>query len=233
MYNASDLRKGLKIQIDREPYVIIDFQFSKPGKGQALYRCKLRNMISGITVDRTYRSVDTFEPADLEERKMQYLYRQENEYYFMDVENYEQSVLNDEQIGDAKNYIIDNLEVDILFFEDRPIGITPPNFVDLEVTKADPWVKGDTSSGDSKPVTLETGYTLRVPPFIEEGTKITVDTRTGEYVTRVKEWSPTCRAGASGKPLEEGKDHYSEKQIRNPKHEIPGPDLDQNVIHYK
>ena len=187
MYNASDLRKGLKIQIDREPYVIIDFQFSKPGKGQALYRCKLRNMISGITVDRTYRSVDTFEPADLEERKMQYLYRQENEYYFMDVENYEQSVLNDEQIGDAKNYIIDNLEVDILFFEDRPIGITPPNFVDLEVTKADPWVKGDTSSGDSKPVTLETGYTLRVPPFIEEGTKITVDTRTGEYVTRVKE----------------------------------------------
>jgi elongation factor P len=187
MYNASDLRKGLKIQIDREPYVIIDFQFSKPGKGQALYRCKLRNMISGVTVDRTYRSVDTFDSADLEERKMQYLYRQENEYYFMDVENYEQSVLNEEQIGDAKNYIIDNLEVDILFFEDKPIGITPPNFVDLEVTKADPWVKGDTSSGDSKPVTLETGYTLRVPPFIEEGTKITVDTRTGEYVTRVKE----------------------------------------------
>ena len=187
MYNASDLRKGLKIQIDREPYVIIDFQFSKPGKGQALYRCKLRNMISGITVDRTYRSVDTFESADLEERKMQYLYRQENEYYFMDVENYEQSVLNREQIGEAENYLIDNLEVDILFFEDRPIGITPPNFVDLEVTKADPWVKGDTSSGDSKPVTLETGYTLRVPPFIEEGTKITVDTRTGEYVTRVKE----------------------------------------------
>ena len=187
MYNASDLRKGLKIQIDREPYVIIDFQFSKPGKGQALYRCKLRNMISGVIVDRTYRSVDTFEPADLEERKMQYLYHQENEYYFMDVENYEQSVLNSAQIGDAKNYLIDNLEVDILFFEDKPIGITPPNFVDLKVTKADPWVKGDTSSGDSKPVTLETGYTLRVPPFIEEGTKITVDTRTGEYVTRVKE----------------------------------------------
>jgi elongation factor P len=187
MYNASDLRKGLKIQIDREPYVIIDFQFSKPGKGQALYRCKLRNMISGVIVDRTYRSVDTFEPADLEERKMQYLYHLENEYYFMDVVNYEQSVLNNEQIGDAQNYLTDNLEVDILFFEDRPIGITPPNFVDLEVTKADPWVKGDTSSGDSKPVTLETGYTLRVPPFIEEGTKITVDTRTGEYVTRVKE----------------------------------------------
>ena len=187
MYNASDLRKGLKILIDREPYVITDFQFSKPGKGQSLYRCKLRNMISGIAVDRTYRSVDTFEPANLEERRMQYLYRQENEYYFMDVENYEQSVLNNEQVGDAKNYLIDNLEVNILFFETTPIGITLPNFVDLEVTKADPWVKGDTSSGDSKPVTLETGYRLRVPPFIEEGTKITVDTRTGEYVTRVKE----------------------------------------------
>lgn len=187
MYNASDLRKGLKIQIDREPYIVIEFQFSKPGKGQALYRCKLRNMISDAIIDRTYRSGDTFEPANLEERKMQYLYQQENEFYFMDVENYEQSFLNNEQIGDAKNYLIDNLEVDILFFENTPIGITPPNFVDLKVTKADPWAKGDTSSGDSKPVTLETGYTLRVPPFIEEGTKITVDTRTGEYVTRVKE----------------------------------------------
>jgi len=187
MYNASDLRKGLKIQIDKEPYVITEFQFSKPGKGQSLYRCKLRNMITGATVDRTYRSGDSFESADLEERRMQYLYSQEGEFHFMDVENYEQSMLTDEQAGDAKNYLIDNLEVDMLIFGDRPIGITLPNFVDLKVTKADPWVKGDSVSGDSKPVTLETGFTLRVPPFIEEGTKITVDTRTGEYVTRVKE----------------------------------------------
>ena len=187
MYNASDLRKGLKIQIDKEPYVITEFQFSKPGKGQSLYRCKLRNMITGATVDRTYRSGDSFESADLEERRMQYLYSQEGEFHFMDVENYEQSFLNNEQIGDAKNYLIDNLEVHILFFENNPIGITLPNFVDLTVTEADPWVKGDTSSGDSKPITLETGYRLRVPPFIEEGIKITVDTRTGEYVTRVKE----------------------------------------------
>ncbi|UCF57710.1 MAG: elongation factor P [Deltaproteobacteria bacterium] len=187
MYNASDLRKGLKIQIDNEPYIIIEFQFSKPGKGQALYRCKLRDMITGVIIDRTYRSGDTFEPADLQERKMQYLYNQENEFYFMDVENYEQSMLTAEQVGDAKNYLIDNLEVDILLFEDKPIGITLPNFVDILVTRADPWVKGDSVSGDSKPVTLETGYVLRVPPFIEEGTKITVDTRTGEYVTRVKE----------------------------------------------
>jgi len=187
MYNASDLRKGLKVQIDNEPYVVTEFQFSKPGKGQALYRCKLRNMITGVILDRTYRSGDNFEPASLEERRMQYLYSQEDEFYFMDVKNYEQSMLTAEQVGDAKNYLIDNLEVDTLFFEDRPIGTTLPNFVDLSVTRADPWVKGDSVSGDSKPVTLETGYTLRVPPFIEEGTRITVDTRTGEYVTRVKE----------------------------------------------
>jgi elongation factor P len=162
MYNSSDLRKGLKIQIDDEPYLVIDFQFSKPGKGQSLYRCKLRNMITGMIIDRTYRSGDTFEPANLEQRKMQYLYNQDGVFYFMDV------------------------QVEILLFDKRPIGITLPNFVDLTVTRADPWVKGDSVSGDSKPVTVETGYALRVPPFIEEGIKITVDTRTGEYVTRVK-----------------------------------------------
>ena len=156
MYNASDLRKGLKIQIDNDPYVITDFQFSKPGKGQSLYRCKLKNMISGVIIDKTYRSVETFTPANLDERKMQYLYNQDNEFYFMDLENYEQSVLNEEQVGDAKNYLIDNLEVDILFFEVTPIGITLPNFVDLTVTQADPWVKGDSVSGDNKPVVSTT-----------------------------------------------------------------------------
>ena len=187
MYNASDLRKGLKLQLDNDPYIIIDFQFKKPGKGQSLYRCKMKNMISGSIIDRTYRSGDTFDKASLEERKMQYLYNQEDEFHFMDVENYEQTMLNLEQVGDAKNYLIDNLEADILFFEITPIGITLPNFVNLKVTRADPWVKGDSATGDSKPITVETGYELRVPPFIEEGTKITIDTRTGEYVTRVKE----------------------------------------------
>jgi len=187
MYSASDLRKNLKIQLDGEPYVVTDFQFTKPGKGQALYRCKMKNMITGLMLERTYRSGDTFEQAQLEERRMQYLYNQEEEYVFMDVQNYEQSTLNKEQVGDARNYLTDNLEVDILFFDITPIGVTLPNFVDLTVTQADPWVKGDSVSGDSKPVTLETGYTLRVPPFVEEGTRITLDTRTGEYVTRVKE----------------------------------------------
>jgi len=187
MFNASDLRKGLKIQIDNEPYIIIEFQFSKPGKGQALYRCKLRNMITGVIIDRTYRSVDTFEPAPLEQRTMQFLYSQENEFCFMDTQNYEQAFLTADQVGESQNYLTDNLEVEILLFKDRPIGITLPNFVNLTVTQADPWVKGDSVSGDSKPITVETGFVLRVPPFIQEGEKITVDTRTGEYVTRVKE----------------------------------------------
>jgi elongation factor P len=187
MYNASDLRKGLKIQIDNEPYVVIDFQFSKPGKGQALYRCRLKNMITGVIIDPTYRSVDTFHPASLEERKMQFLYSQDDEYCFMDQGNYEQTFLNSGQVGEAKNFLTDNLEVSILLFGDRAIGITLPNFVDLTVTRADPWAKGDSVAGDTKPVTLKTGYVLRVPPFVEEGGKITIDTRTGEYVTRVKE----------------------------------------------
>jgi elongation factor P len=187
MYNASDLRKGLKIQIDNEPYAIIDFQFSKPGKGQALYRCKLKNMISGVILDKTYRSVDTFQSADLEERRMQYLYNQGDEYWFMDLVSYEQVALDEQQVGEARNFLMDNLEVDILLFEGRAIGITLPNFVDLTVIKADPWAKGDSVAGDTKPVTVETGYVLRVPPFVEEGGKITIDTRTGEYVTRVKE----------------------------------------------
>jgi elongation factor P len=187
MYNASDLRKGLKIEIEGEPYVVIDFEFSKPGKGQALYRCKLKNMVTGVTLDRTYRSGDTFQPAALEERKMQYLYSQENEWCFMDVENYEQVFMTSEQVGEAQNFLTDNLEVDMLLFDGKAIGVTLPNFVDLTVTQADPWAKGDSVAGDTKPVTVETGYVLRVPPFVNEGEKISVDTRTGEYVTRVKD----------------------------------------------
>ncbi len=187
MYNASDLRKGLKIEIDNDPYIVTDFQFSKPGKGQALYRCKLKNMITGVIISPTYRSGDTFQKADLSERKMQYLYNQDDEFWFMDLENYEQTALNSEQVGDANDFMTDNLEVDILFFGEKPIGITLPYFVDLIVKKADPWAKGDSVAGDTKPVTMETGYELRVPPFIEEGEKLTIDTRSGEYVTRVKE----------------------------------------------
>ena len=187
MYTASDLRKGLKIQIDGAPFIITDFEFSKPGKGQALYRCKMRNMITGNQFTQTYRSNDKFEKPSLEERKMQYLYNQGEEYHFMDTESYDQLFITTEQLGDNVNFMIDNMDIDVLFFEERPIDVSLPIFVNLLVTKADPWVKGDTSGTDTKPVTVETGYELQVPPFVEEGDKIQIDTRTGQYVTRVKE----------------------------------------------
>lgn len=187
MFSASDLRKGLKLQIDGSPYIITDFEFSKPGKGQALYRCRMRNMITGNQFSKTYRSGDKFEKANLEERKMQYLYKQENEYHFMDTENYEQLFITAEQLGSNVNFLMDNMELEVLFFDDRPIDVSLPIFVNLTVIRADPWAKGDTSGTDTKPVTVETGYQLQVPPFVEEGDKIQIDTRTGEYVTRVKE----------------------------------------------
>jgi len=186
MINAGELRKNIKIMVEGEPYVMIDVQFVKPGKGVAFYKCKMRNFLTGTLLERTYRSGDVFEPAEMSERKMQYSYLQDNEYYFMDTQSYDQVMLTAEQVGDAKDFIIDNLEMDILFFQDRAIGITLPNFVDLDVVRADPWAKGDSVAGDSKPVTLETGLVIQVPPFIEEGDKITVDTRTRAYVTRAK-----------------------------------------------
>ncbi len=187
MFSASDLRKGLKVLIDGNPFIITEFEFSKPGKGQSLYRCKLRNMITGNQFTQTYRSNDKFEKPALEERKMQYLYNQDDEYHFMDSQSYDQIFITAEQLGDNVNFLVDNMDVQVLLFEDKPIDVSLPIFVNLEVTKADPWVKGDTSGTDTKPVTVETGYTLQVPPFVNEGEKIQIDTRTGLYVTRVKE----------------------------------------------
>lgn len=186
MYNASDLKKGLRLKIDNEPHVVVEFNFVKPGKGQALYRTRLRNMITGSQFERSFRSVDSFEQADMQEKKMQFLYPDEDKYCFMDVESYEQVFLNADQVGDGKNYLIDNLEVEILFFEDRPLGITLPNFIDIVVAEAEPWAKGDSVSGNTKPIKLPTGHQIMVPPFIETGDRIRVDTRSGEYLTRVK-----------------------------------------------
>ncbi len=187
MYSVSDLRKGLTITIDDDPYVVVAFEFAKPGKGQALYRTRLRNMLTGGVVDRTYRSGETLEPARLDQRSMQYLYKDDHNYYFMDNDTYEQIAIPSSAMGDAKNYLVDNLSVEILFFRGTAIGVEPPTFVNLRVTEAMPWAKGDTSGADSKPITVETGYELRAPPFVEEGDLIQIDTRTGAYVTRVKE----------------------------------------------
>jgi elongation factor P len=186
MYSAADLKKGLKIILDGDPYLIIAFDFTKPGKGQALYRTKMRNMINGTILDRTYRSGETFEPASLDERQMEYLYKEDTHYTFMDQQTYEQVIMEEEVVGDSKNFMLENLKVDVLLFGEKAIGVTLPNFVNLRVTHTEQWAKGDTSGNDSKPATVETGYTLRVPPFIEEGELITIDTRNGEYSTRVK-----------------------------------------------
>jgi elongation factor P len=186
MYTSADLRKGLKITIDNEPYIITAFDFAKPGKGQALYRTKMKNMITGSTLDRTYRSGESFEPANLEDRVMTYLYKEDTHYTFMDSQTFEQVSIDESALGDAKYFLIDNMQVDVLLFREKAIGVNLPNFVNLRVIATEQWAKGDTSGSDSKPATVETGYTLRVPPFIEEGELITIDTRTGEYSTRVK-----------------------------------------------
>lgn len=186
MYTVADLKKGLKIILDGDPYLVVAFDFVKPGKGQALYRTKMRNMINGSLLDRTYRSGESFEPASLEERTMEYLYKEGTHYTFMDQQTYEQVVMEEETLGDAKNYLLENLKVEVMLFGEKAIGISLPNFVNLRVTATEQWAKGDTSGNDSKPATVETGYVLRVPPFIEEGELIVIDTRTGEYSTRVK-----------------------------------------------
>lgn len=183
--NAGDLRKGLKLEIDGEPYLIVDFEFTKPGKGQALYRCRLKNLITGIQFDRTYRSGDRFVEADMEEKEAEYLYKEGKQYHFMVTSTYEQVEMSADQLGDAVNYLTENLKVNMLFFKDRPIGITLPNFVNLKVIRAEPGVKGDTASGATKPVVLETGYEIQVPLFVEEGDVLKIDTRTGTYVERV------------------------------------------------
>jgi elongation factor P len=186
MLSVADLKKGIKLILDGDPYIVTSFDFVKPGKGQALYKCKMKNMINGTTLDRTYRSGENFEPAGMDERDMEYLYKEGTHYTFMDQQSYEQVVMEEDAVGDAKNFLLENTKVSVLLFGEKPIGVTLPNFINLRVTQTDPWVKGDTSGSDSKPATVETGYVLRVPPFIEENELIVIDTRTGDYSTRVK-----------------------------------------------
>ena len=183
---AGELRKGLKIEIDGEPYLILDFEFSKPGKGQALYRCRLKNMITGAQFDRTYRSGGKFDAPDLEEQEIQYLYSDGESYHFMNMSSYEQIEMSAGAVGDASSFLTENLVVNVLLFQGRPIGLTLPNFVDLKIVASAPGIKGDTASGATKPATLDTGHVIYVPLFVEEGETVRIDTRTGQYVERVK-----------------------------------------------
>lgn len=186
MLESADLRKGLKIEIDGAPYILTQFEFVKPGKGQALYKCRLKNMLTGAQFDRTYRSGEKFNEAQMEEIEMEYLYAEGDRYCFMNTKNYEQEYLTAEQVGEGVQLLKENILCNVLFFQERAIGVTLPIFVELKIIRADPWAKGDTASGDSKPATLETGYVLQIPPFVEEGEVVRIDTRTGQYVERVK-----------------------------------------------
>ena len=184
MYSASDLKKGLKIEIDGDPWVITDFQFSKPGKGQALYRCKMKNLISGNTMDKTYRSVEKIGKPDLMQRDMQYSYPDGEHFVFMD-ENYEQVTVDKDVVGDLHHFLQEDMECKVLFFNDLAIDIELPNFVEKVITETEPGARGDTATNVTKPAKVDNGYEIKVPLFINEGDLVRIDTRTGEYADRV------------------------------------------------
>lgn len=185
MISAGDFRKGVTFEMDGQVYVIVDFQHVKPGKGAAFVRTKIKNVMTGGVVERTFNPTEKMPKAHIETREMQYLYNDGELYYFMDTETYEQLPLNYSSVEDAIVFIKENMNVTIKFFKGSPFSVEPPNFVELEITHTEPGVRGDTANAGTKPATLETGFTLQVPLFVNNGDKIRVDTRTGEYMERV------------------------------------------------
>ncbi len=187
MYDTNEFRKGLKIEIDGHPYIMVEHQFVKPGKGQAFTRVRLKSLLSGNVIDRTYRSGEKLQKADIMEQEMQFLYSTDDVYHFMDNNTYEQIEVQKEQIGDNWKWLQENMVVDMLVYKGLPVSITVPNFVALEITHCEPGIKGDTATNATKPATLSTGAEVQVPLFVNQDEKIKVDTRTGTYVERVKE----------------------------------------------
>ncbi len=187
MISTADFRKGLKVEFKGEPCEIVDFQHVKMGRGGAIVRTKLKNLKTGAVLEETFRSGEKLERPGLEEKNMQYLYSQGDQHFFMDMETYEQIPLTPEQLGDVKVFIKENMTVKILYHKDTPISVEVPTFVELVVAKTDPaGFRGDTASGGGKPATLETGAVVKVPFHINEGDTIRIDTRTSEYIERVK-----------------------------------------------
>lgn len=185
-YNTNELKNGLKVMIDRDPCVILECDFIKPGKGQAFTRIKVRNFKTGRVIERTHKSGDTIEAADIIETQMQYLYTDNAFWHFMVPDTYAQYTATQQAIADAKQWIKAQDLCNVILWNDEPLQVLPPNFATLSVKDTDPGVKGDTASGATKPATLETGAVVRVPLFIQIGELIKVDTRTGTYVSRVK-----------------------------------------------
>src|SRR2546430_8793657 len=182
--STAEFRKGLRIVFDGNPYTIVDFQHVKPGKGGAFVRTKLKHMMLGKVIDNTFRSGEKVELVDAEDKHMQFLYK-DDRYHFMDLENYEQVSLSPDEVGEARDWLKENTEVDVLYIGSRPVTVELPNFVELAIVKTDPGLRGDTAQGGTKHATLETGAVIVVPLFLTEGDTVKVDTRTGEYLGRV------------------------------------------------
>jgi elongation factor P len=185
-YRTSDFRKGLKVQIDGEPYLMFEMNFVKPGKGNAFYKCKLRNLVRNTVLDRTYKGGETLESADVEDLDVQYIYRQGDAFVFMDQDTYEQYELSSEQVDENWKYLIEGMKCSMVIYNDIAITMTPPNHVNLTVQYCEPGAKGDTATNVTKPVKVETGAEFNCPAFIEIGNIVRIDTRSGEYVERVR-----------------------------------------------
>jgi len=183
-YSTSDFRTGLKVIIENDPCIIIEEDFVKPGKGQAFNKIKFRNLLTGRVVERTVKVGESLEAADVTEFEMQYLYSDGGDWYFMHPETYEQIAISDKMVGSLKDWVTEEDFCRILLWNDRPISVMAPNFVDLEIVETDPGVKGDTVSGGSKPATLSTGAIIKVPLFLSKGEIVTIDTRNGQYQGR-------------------------------------------------
>ncbi len=185
MISAGEFKKGVTIEIDGQVWLIVDFQHVKPGKGAAFVRTKIKNIVTGNVLERTFSPTEKFPRAMIEKKDMQYLYNDGDLFYFMDTETYEQLPLNRDQVEDALPYIKENMEVSIKFFKGEAFSVDPPNFVELEVTETEPGFKGDTATAGNKPAIVETGAKIMVPLFINVGDVIKIDTRTDEYMSRV------------------------------------------------
>jgi elongation factor P len=184
MYTASDLRKGLRVQLDGQPYVITEFVFNKPGKGQAIYFCRMRNLISGSSTTKTYRSNDEIEKPQLEERALTYSYAEGDRYIFLD-ESYDQISIGADVLGDGRHFLQEDTKVSVLFFNGQPVEVTMPTFVEKVIEYTEPGARGNTANNVMKPAKLAGGYEIQVPLFVNEGDKVRIDTRTYAYVDRV------------------------------------------------
>lgn len=185
-YSTNEFRSGLKVLIDGDPCVIVENEFVKPGKGQAFNRVRIRNLRTSRVVDRTFKSGESLEAADVIDREMQYLYSDGEQWHFMDPESFEQFAAGEAVVTDAVNWLKEEDICSVTLWDNVPLLVDPPNFVELEIVETDPGMRGDTAQGGIKPARLETGATVRVPLFVEQGEKIRINTRTGEYVSRVK-----------------------------------------------